>query len=81
MRKKILGFVFAAALLAAVAVPLFGGGTPAYAANVGSVTTGNGACQNLANGGTVGTTNPHTGLLVGLHTAHANSAVIAGTNC
>ncbi len=27
MRKKILGFVFAAALLAAMAVPLFGGGT------------------------------------------------------
>ena len=27
MRKRILGFVFAAALLAAMAVPLFGGGT------------------------------------------------------
>ena len=32
MRKKILAFVFAAALLMALAVPLFGGGT-ALAAN------------------------------------------------
>ena len=31
MRKKILGFVFAAALLVAMAVPLFGGGGTAEA--------------------------------------------------
>ncbi len=40
MRKKILGFVFAAALLAAVAVPLFGAAGTAQAGGV------NIRCQN-----------------------------------
>ncbi len=31
MRKKILAFVFAAAVLVAMAVPLFGGAAPAFA--------------------------------------------------
>ncbi len=35
MRKKILAFVFAAALLVTMAVPLFGGGGAVYAHNVG----------------------------------------------
>ncbi len=34
MRKKILGFVFAAAVLAAMAVPLFGTGGTAEAAGI-----------------------------------------------
>ncbi len=34
MRKKILGFVFAAALLAAMAVPMFGSGGTAEAGGV-----------------------------------------------
>ena len=88
MRKKILGFVFAAALLAALAVPLFGGDGTALAANRGSVTTARNpiagaACQDLANGSqTAGTTNPHFDPdLSGLHTAHSSPAPIAGTNC
>ena len=48
MRKKILGFVFAAALLAALAVPLFGGGT-AFAHNVGHVDTPVG-CADVGGG-------------------------------
>ena len=36
MRKKILAFVFGAALLVALAVPLFAGGGTAYAVPLGS---------------------------------------------
>ncbi len=35
MRKKMLAFVFAAALLVAMAVPLFGSGGAVYADNLG----------------------------------------------
>ncbi len=40
MRKKILGFVFAAALLAAMAVPLFAGGGTAFAGSRTQACTG-----------------------------------------
>ncbi len=76
MRKKILGFVFAAALLAALAVPLFGGGT-ALAGNFGSVDIPGPGCVALANAG--GTGDPQPG---GLHAAHLASPVVFGnTTC
>ncbi len=68
MRKKILAFVFAAAVLVAMAVPLFGSGTAlAVPAHVGA-----NHCQDLANG----VAN------AGVHNAHgiaANPAVHAQT--
>ena len=56
MRKKILGFVIAAALLAAFAVPLFGGGGTAQA-HSHFVVLPDGQCAwitNGANGGVEG---------------------------
>lgn len=68
MRKRILGFVFAAAVLAAMAVPLFGGGTalavPAHVHNPNH-------CQNLANGQ----------LNAGVHTAHIEADVVIPSLC
>ncbi len=74
MRKRILGFVFAPALLAAMAVPLFGAGGTALA--VPAHVEAN-HCQTLANG-QVPTNN--AGVKVGVHIAHgidANPAVHA----
>ena len=77
MRKKILGFVFAAALLAALAVPLFGGAGTAQAGNFGSVDTPGAGCVAVANAG--GTGDPQPG---GLHKAHNASPVLFGnTTC
>ena len=74
MRKKILSFVFAAALLAALAVPLFGGGTAlAVPAHVGAS-----HCQNLANG-QVPTNN--AGDPVGVHIAHNTADVVHANTC
>ncbi len=50
MRKKILGFVFAAAVLMAMAVPLFGGGGSALA-SVSWVGTPNGKCHAIGHAG------------------------------
>ena len=50
MRKRILGFVFAAALLAAMAVPLFGSGGTAFAHNTGHVPTGAETCVDVGSG-------------------------------
>lgn len=65
MRKKVLGFVFAAVLLVALAIPLFGGGT-ALAINVqnpdsaptANATTGLGTAATESDGAarTVGAT-------------------------
>ncbi len=50
MRKKILGFVFAAAVLAALAVPLFGGAGTAQA-STSRVDTPNGKCHEIGHVG------------------------------
>ncbi len=72
MRKRILGFVFSAALLAAMAVPLVGGGDTALAADNTIRVTGDGqqrSCVIL----------PHEAG-TGASTADANSSAIDRTH-
>ncbi len=75
MRKKILGFVFAAAVLAAMAVPLFGSGGTAEAvpAHVEAA-----HCQDLANGQITGKNSQVT---QGVHTAHQNAGAVLSNLC
>ncbi len=83
MRKKILGFVFAAALLVAMAMPLFGGGT-ASAHNVGHIDTpvqcvdvGGGNSPPMGNA--FGTEGHKRGVHHASHAGQSNSAVQGGT--
>ncbi|MFQ5814364.1 MAG: hypothetical protein ACE5I2_14400 [Anaerolineae bacterium] len=52
MRKKIVGFVFAAALLAAMAVPLFSGGGTALATHGHQLVTPGTTVDDIASGQT-----------------------------
>ena len=61
MRKRILGFVFAAALLATLAVPLFSGGSTALANHSHFVVLPDGECAWIAGGGNVDPGNSNTG--------------------
>ncbi len=75
MRKRILSFVFAAALLAAFAVPLFGGAGTALAvpAHVEAA-----HCQDLANGQITG---KNTQVTQGVHTAHQKAGAVLSNLC
>ena len=84
MRKKILGFVFAAAVLMAMAVPLFGGVGTASAHNLGHVHTGAGTCVEVGGGNFPPEGNGNgPGGLAGIHHAAAqgNSRVVGGHSC
>ncbi len=86
MRKKILGFVFAAALLAAMAVPLFGSGGTASAHNTGQVITPVG-CADVgggnapAEGNAFGTEGHARGIHHAIHAGPQDNSAVVGGSC
>ncbi len=86
MRKKILGFVFAASLLAAMAVPLFGSGGTAFAHNEGQVGTPVG-CADVGGGNgppegnAFGTTGHARGIHHAIHAGPEDKSAVEGGSC
>ncbi len=77
MRKKIFAFIFAAALLVAMAVPALGAATGAEAHGRCALPAHQGAGQTIANNQNIHA-DPAPPATHGLETAQAKSAVIAG---
>ena len=82
MRKKVLGFVFAAVLMIALAVPLFGAGGTAEAHNVGHLISPV-QCVDVGGGNHPPEAGPNSGHARGVnHASHAGqnqSAVHLGS--
>ena len=72
MRKRLVAFFLVLGLAVVGIAPA------ALAAQEGSVTTGNGTCQELANGATLGLSNAVDGHDRGLHRAHQKATKVFG---